>query len=82
MWVVKDSTTAPMILAARYPRLISRGPSPARTYALRTDKAGETLLKKGVLLRVLKDTRLKLSLDHSPVTARTPYNESPGYRDE
>lgn len=47
-------------------------------HALRTEKAGETLLKSVVfLIRVLKETRLKLSLEHDVpyVIARGSYNE-------
>lgn len=47
-------------------------------HALRTEKAGETLLKSvRLLLRVLKETRLKLSLEYDVpyVTARGSYHE-------
>jgi len=47
-------------------------------HALNTEKAGETLLKSvGLLLRVLKETRLRLSLEHDVpyVTARASYHE-------
>ena len=48
------------------------------SHASRTEKAGETLLKNvGVLVRVLKETRLKLSLEHDVpyVTARASHHE-------